>query len=94
MTDNDILTMLTSEDSARVAAALIESTKESTEAKRRESTIRDLDHQLWKRREEERLESRLRLDHAYRWHVFGASVLNMISTAAIVLLILKVVNAL
>ena len=87
MTDKDVLTMLTSEDSKRVADAVIESQDFNVK-------MRSVDQQLWKDKNEAEQESRLRLDHAYRWHVYGASILNMISTAAIVLLVLKVVTVL
>lgn len=94
MTDKDLLTMLTREDSAQVACAIIESQREMAEAARHDSAVRLLDHELWKKRQDERHNSQLQLDHYYRWHVIAASVLNMVSTAAIVLLVLKVVTVL
>ena len=85
--DKNILTMLTAEDSAAVSKAIIEAQKTN-------EAYRKLDHEGWKQREEQRHWSKMQLDHAYKWHVYGASILNMISTAVIVILVLKVVTAL
>lgn len=90
MTENfekDILTMLTREDSKRVADAIIE-------VKDYEEKIRMRDHAIWKQKQEQETESRLQLDQRYRLHVAVATILNMVSTAAIVLLVLKVVTVL
>ena len=94
MTDKDLLTMLTSEDSARIAEAILESQREITKSSQMETAMRMQDHKAWKQRQDEKHESHLQLEQHYRWHVIGASILNMVSTAAIVVLVLKVVTVL
>lgn len=87
MADKDLLNILTREDSKRLTDAMMEASEQ-------QNKIRMLDHEVWKHRQEREHDSKMQLDHAYKWHVYGASILNMISTAVIVILVLKVVTAL
>ena len=77
MADKDILTMLTSDDSAAVADSIIK-TQAANER------LRNLEHELWQKREEDKNRSRMETDTIYRRHVEECNWHNRIMSLAVI----------
>jgi len=80
----DLLNMLTTEDSKRVADAIIQ-------AQSMTERFRQMDHDAWMAREDEKTALRITVDQHQRSHILLCNILNLITTGGIIALILIII---
>jgi len=77
MENNDILTMLTSDDSARITNSIIKTNEET-------QLIRNIEHEKWKAQEDAKRAARERLDSAYYRHVVECNWHNRVMSLSVI----------